>query len=139
MKDYSIKKLVVITSLGLGGLLSMPAHAWPEVDHMNMCGAATKVVRSYAGNSRSWEARDNYIAQRGDFYYLRTNCPKIKAPVKAPLKKVLKKKQISKVKTKAVKKNKEVKRISSASYDEKADCLRVDRLNHLGLAVQRKP
>jgi hypothetical protein len=136
--DYSMKRLTSILTLSL---VSLPAYAWPEVDHMNMCGSATKVVRGYSGNFRTWNAHDNYVSYLGNNYYLRTNCPKIVAPVKKKGKKsTAKKKQITKAVNKvikeSVKRNKVIKRIFNSKYNEKTDCKRVDRLNSLGLSVQ---
>lgn len=144
MKNYSIKKTLLVLILTIGGFLSLPAYAWPEVDHMNMCGSAVKAVRAYNGGFRSWQAHDKYIAQRGNGYYFRTNCPETNAPIK----KVVYKKAVKNVKKAPVKmeeaseaeiKVKAVKRISKKShYKEKLDCARVDRVNSIGLAIQVK-
>lgn len=133
-----MKKLTIFLTLTLGGLVSFPAYAWPEVDHMNMCGSATKVVRGYSGNFRNWNAHDNYVSYLGNDHYLRTNCPNIVAPVKKNTVKNVTKKQMTQVVTvkKAVKTAKSIKRIPKSRYNEKADCKRVDRLNGLGLSVQ---
>lgn len=134
MNGYWMKKLMV---LSLGGVLVLPVFAWPEVDHMNMCGAATKSVQAYAGNWKGWGQHDNYIARRGSAYYLRTNCPKTVAPTKKKasykIAKVVKAKKVRKVVKRA--KVKSVRRISKkrSTYNEKLDCARVDRLNGYGL------
>lgn len=131
--DYSIKKLIAVLTLIMGGIISIPAYAWPEVDHMNMCGSATKVIRGYSGSFRTWGAHDNYVSHLVNDHYLRNNCPNIVAPVKNYVSKKTTTKTVAK---KSINKNKEIKRISQSSYDEKADCKRVDRLNGLGLSVQ---
>ena len=144
-----MRKLLLAISLMLGSLLTLPAFAWPEVDHMNMCGPATKVVRAYKGNSQGYAQRDRYLAKRGNAYYFRTNCPNIKAPVnKAASKKsklVYKVKKTKRIRqtnkaAKTKKVTKIIKRLRrsgyKSSYDEHADCARVDRVNSYGLPVR---
>ena len=136
MKMNSIKKLVLALIFTVGSFMTLPAYAWPDVDHMNMCGAPAKSVRAYGGNFRGWAAHDNYIAQRGGGkYYFRTMCPETKASKmkkgaykKKAVEKVRKVRKVAKrpVKIRAVKR---VKRISRAKYNEKVDCARVDRMN----------
>ncbi len=133
MNLFSMKKWILGLALTLGSLLTLPAYAWPEVDHMNMCGSATKAVQAGFSN---WAQYDRYVAKRGKGYYLRTNCPKTVAPIKkASTKKVRisKKKRIVK---RVIKKKARIARSSKArsfkrrvKYDEKADCARVDKMN----------
>lgn len=139
MNKPTIKKLLLSLSLMISSLLATSAYAWPEVDHMNMCGSATKVSQTYAGSFKGWAARDNFVnkLRRGGYYY-RTNCPKIVAPIK---KKVSNKSVMSVVKK--IKKANPIVRSSKAKsfkrtvkYDEHADCVRVDRMNQTGTAVR---
>lgn len=127
-----MKKLIFTFIFTVGSLFTLPAFAWPEVDHMNMCGAATKVVRSYAGNSQGYAQRDRYLEKRGNAYYFRTNCPETATPAKK-----------SKVayKVSSAKKAKSVKKVIKGlrgGYDKHADCVRVDRLNSYGSPVKLK-
>jgi hypothetical protein len=139
-----MKKLLLAILLTLGSLMTLPAFAWPEVDHMNMCGPATKVVRAYKGNSQGFAARDRYIAKRGNAYYFRTNCPNTTAPVKATAKKAnvaYKAKKTKRVirKTTKVSKGANARKISKrlrGGYDKHADCVRVDRMNSYGRPVR---
>ena len=137
MKIKSIKKLVLALIFTVGSFTTLPAYAWPDVDHMNMCGAAAKTVRAYGGDFRGWAAHDNYIAQRGGAkYYFRTMCPETKASKmkkavykKRAIKKVKKVRKVAKkapVKVTAVKR---VKRVSKSTYNHKLDCARVDGMN----------
>jgi len=93
MSNLVIRKLVLSLILTIGSLLTLPSFAWPEVDHMNMCGAAAKVSRTYAGNFKGWQSRDRYVAgkaQAGQYY--RENCPRTFAPSNvAPAYKVVRK------------------------------------------------
>ena len=144
-----MKKLLPALLLTLGSFITLPAFAWPEVDHMNMCGPATKVVRSYSGNAQSFAQRDQYLAKRGNVYYFRTNCPETKAPVKKAASKkakvAYKAKKAKKSSRKSAKTNKaaSVRKISKrlygkrlrSGYDEHADCIRVDRMNNYGRPV----
>jgi hypothetical protein len=132
MNLFSMKKWMFGLVLTLGGILTMPAYAWPEVDHMNMCGSATKAVK---GGFTTWADYDRYVAKRGKAYYLRTNCPNTVAPVKA--KKVAYKKVAKKapVYAKTVSIKAIVKR---ATYNEKLDCARVDRMNGFNHAGTHK-
>ncbi|MFW5432510.1 MAG: hypothetical protein ACKE5Q_06960 [Methylophilaceae bacterium] len=131
MNLFSMKKWMLGLVLTLGSLLTLPAYAWPEVDHMNMCGSATKAVQ---GGFTNWAQYDRYVAKRGNAYYLRTNCPNTVAPAKksAPVKKA----KYTAVKKRAVRKSVRIAKSSKArsfkrrvKYDEKADCARVDRMN----------
>ena len=142
MKGLKSKWLLSLFLL-IASLLTLPAYAWPEVDHMNMCGAPVKVDRAYAGGFRGWPAHDIYVNyKRRAGYYYRTNCPGIKAPVKA--KKVYKKKPV--YKKRIVKRASKKLRIARSSktkrflrkvkYDKHADCVRVDAMNRLGPAVR---
>lgn len=70
-----MKKLSLAFILTLMALFAAPAHAWPEVDHMNMCGAAAKVIRDYKGNPKSWHDRDKYTESRKATLYFQANCP----------------------------------------------------------------
>ena len=74
-----IKRLVSALILSVGSFLTLPAYAWSDVDHMNMCGAPANTVRAYGGSQQGWNARDNYISARGMAYYFRTMCPETKA------------------------------------------------------------
>ncbi len=116
-----MKKGIFALVLILGSFLTLPALAWPEVDHMNMCGSATKVVQ---GGFTNWVQYDRYVTKRGKAYYLRTNCPNIVAPTKkSSAKKVA-------ARTSVYTKSIGVKRISKRStYNKKLDCARVDRMN----------
>ncbi len=146
MKINSIKKLVLALIFTVGSFMTLPAYAWPDVDHMNMCGTPAKTVRAYGGSFRGWADHDNYIAQRvGAKYYFRTMCPETKAvkmkkaaykkPVMKKAKKaVVKKTAIKVTKVKAVKK---VKRVSKSKYNEKLDCARVDRMNASNMSAVR--
>ena len=116
----------------LGSLLTLPAYAWPEVDHMNMCGSATKAVQ---GGFTNWAQYDRYVAKRGNAYYLRTNCPNTVAPTK----------KAAYVKKAVVKKSARIARSSKAKsfkrrvkYDEKVDCARVDRMNGYNVIIPKK-
>ncbi len=139
-----MKRLLLAVVLTLGSFITLPAFAWPEVDHMNMCGPATKVVRAYQGNSQGFAQRDRYIEQRGMAYYFRSNCPNTKAPVNAKAQKTGNIYQVKKhkrviAKTKKASKGARVKKITKrlrGGYDEHADCLRVDRLNSYGSPVR---
>ncbi len=95
MSYSAIRKLVLSLILITGSLMTLPTYAWPEVDHMNMCGSAVKTARAYSGGFRGWSSHDRYVAlksQSGAYY--RANCPDIVAPVNArPAKKVLRKKR----------------------------------------------
>jgi len=79
MKIVSIKRLVLTLILTAGSVFTLPAYAWPDTDEMNMCGAAVKKIRAYAGEHRGWDARDNYIKHLGAQYYYLANCPQSKA------------------------------------------------------------
>lgn len=135
-----MKKLLFTFIFTLGSLLTTPAFAWPDVDHMNMCGSATKVVRTYGGNAQSFAQRDRYLEKRGNAYYFRTNCPQTVASA-APKKAKEKKAAYSvapALKTRS--KTKSVKKITKqlrGGYDKKADCERVDRMNNYGRPVNR--
>ena len=118
MKLFSMKKWMLGLVLTLGSFLTLPAYAWPEVDHMNMCGSPTKAVQAGFTN---WAQYDRYVAKRGNAYYLRTNCPNIVAPVKKVAKKTYRKRFAKSLKAKSFKRR--------VKYDEKADCARVDRMN----------
>ena len=137
--QMNIKKWLLGLAFTVSSILTLPAHAWPEVDHMNMCGAATKPV--HAG-WQGWAQHDRYVAKRGNAYYLRTNCPTTVAPVK---KAAAKKKAVKKSYRKAGTKSRRIAKSSKAKsfkrrvkYDEHADCARVDRMNGYGAAVQAK-
>jgi len=141
INNHTIKKLVLSLILSIGSFLILPAYAWPEVDHMNMCGAATKSVRAYGGNWQGWNQHDSYIAKRGNAYYLRTNCPTTVASVKKLKKKVYRKplKTVAKVKNVRIDKSLKAKKFKrSVKYDEHADCARVDRLNSYGDSVSQQ-
>jgi len=137
MKGLKSKWLLSLFLL-IASVLTLPAYAWPEVDHMNMCGAPVKVDRAYAGGFRGWAAHDiytNYKRRAG--YYYRTNCPGTKAPVKA--KKVYKKKRIVKratKKTRIARSSKAKSFTRKVKYDKHADCVRVDGMNRSGPAVR---
>ncbi len=146
MKIVSIKRLVLALALTLGSVMTLPAYAWPDTDEMNMCGAAIKTVRNYAGDHRSWAAHDNYVAQRGKAYYQRTNCPQSKATKNykgknwTPGAKMHKKsthKKHSKKMHKHHMKNHMKKHMKHHGHNPKhknhADCVRTDRLNNAGI------
>lgn len=134
MKNLLLGLFFTVTSV-----LTLPAYAWPEVDHMNMCGTATKVVQSYGGNWKGWNQHDKYIAARGNAYYLRSNCPTIVAPVKSTrVKKASMKAYSKKVVTKRIAKSTKARSFKrTVVYDMKADCARVDRMNGYGSAVSQ--
>lgn len=127
MNLFSMKKWMLVLVLTLGSFLTLPAYAWPEVDHMNMCGSATKAVQ---GGFTNWAQYDRYVAKRGNAYYLRTNCPNIVAPTKKVA-------SVKKAKYVKVKKRVAKRRVSAyaksfkrrSTYNEKLDCARVDRMN----------
>ncbi len=133
MNNLMTKKLLLPLLLTFASLFSLPAFAWPEVDHMNMCGTAVKVDRSYGGNFRGWPAHDNFINyKKRAGYYFRNNCPTIKAPIKSAKKTY---KKVVKKKARIAKSSKAKAFRRSVKYDEKADCARVDRMNGVGSAV----
>lgn len=145
MKNNTFKRLIMALILTLGGLISIPSYAWPEVDHMNMCGAAAKVTRAYGGNFRGWAAHDKFVGYKTRAgYYYRNNCPSTKSPVKMAkkVKKVTKRKVVKKSYKKVVKKTRIVKSSKAKSfkkrvkYDMHADCARVDRMNGYGAATR---
>ncbi len=125
MNLFSMKKWILGLVLTLGSMVTFPAYAWPEVDHMNMCGSPTKAVQ---GGFKSWAQYDQYVAKRGNAYYLRTNCPSIVAPVKKA-KYVPAKKRIIRKSVRIAKSSKAKNFKRRVKYDEKADCARVDRMN----------
>ena len=154
MNIISMKRLILALILSLGSFITLPAYAWPDVDHMNMCGAPAKTVRAYGGSHRGWEARDNYISARGMAYYFRTMCPETKAvkmkkaAYKKPAMKQVSNEEKKAVKVTAVKKQpaKEVavKKVKinpirsikkRSTYNHKLDCARVDNLNETGAIV----
>ena len=126
MSNSAIRKLVLSLILTIGSLFTLPSFAWPEVDHMNMCGAAAKVSRVYAGNFKGWQARDSYVAGKtraGNYY--RTNCPGIVAPVKKVVRKARKVRRNKRrsayvTKCRYVKKCTKVKRSKRASRKKRA-------------------
>jgi hypothetical protein len=136
-----MKKLLLTVILTLGSFMTLPAFAWPEVDHMNMCGPATRVVRAYKGDSQGFVQRDRYIAKRGNAYYYRTNCPNIKAPL---TKVASKQSKTVYKKARQIRKTGKAKKIIKklrhsgykSTYDEHADCARVDRVNGYGRPVR---
>jgi len=148
---FGHRKILLSVILTLGSLLTLPAYAWPEVDHMNMCGSAVKVARVYGGGFKGWKAHDTYThyRERAGYYY-RNNCPGIVAPVK-PYKKKIKKSVVKKATpTKALKTKGAAKPVKIAkssrvksfqrkvTYDKHADCARVDKMNGSGPAVFAK-
>lgn len=70
-----MKKLSLAFIILLMTIFAAPAHAWPEVPHMNMCGAAAKVIRDYKGNPKSWSDRDKYTESHKATLYFKANCP----------------------------------------------------------------
>lgn len=74
-----MKKLSISLIFTLMAVFASSAHAWPEVDHMNMCGAASKVIRDYKGNPKAWNNRDMYTESRKAALYFQANCPETKA------------------------------------------------------------
>lgn len=74
MKKLSIPLIFMLTTVFMSA-----SHAWPEVDHMNMCGAAAKVIRDYKGNPKAWSNRDMYTESRKATLYFQANCPETKA------------------------------------------------------------
>ena len=137
MKIHLTKRFVLALFLTMGSFFTLPAYAWPDVDHMNMCGAAAKSVQTYGGNFKGWNAHDIYLFQRGSDYYFRTMCPET---VAVKMKKAAYKKSVKKapklIITSVVEKQ-VLKRISRSHYNEKLDCARVDRMNGLGMVVKR--
>jgi hypothetical protein len=79
MNIFSVKRLVLALILTMGSFLTLPAYAWPDVDHMNMCGSPAKLVRAYGGSYKGLQSHDSYISQRGMAYYFRSMCPETKA------------------------------------------------------------
>ncbi len=148
MKIVSIKRLLLTLSLTLGSVMTLPAYAWPDTDEMNMCGAAIKTVRNYAGDHLSWAAHDNYVAQRGKAYYQRTNCPQSKATKNYKGKNWTPRNKKMRVKHKMHKKHayKHHKHHSkqhvrkhghNPKHKNHADCIRTDRLNNGGAIVKK--
>jgi len=141
MKIVSIKRLLLTLTLTLGGVMTLPAYAWPDTDEMNMCGAATKTVRAYNGDHRTWAAHDNYVAHRGNAYYQRTNCPQSKATKNykgknwAPKAKMMPAKHKMKSMTKS--KSHKMHKGHNPNHKHHADCIRTDRLNNAGLIVKK--
>ena len=135
----NMKRWFLGVALALSSVLTLPTYAWPDVDHMNMCGAATKPVQA---GFRGWAQYDQYVARRGNAYYYRTNCPNTvasKAPRKAAKKAVAKKSYRKVVKRKRIAKSSKAKRFKrKVKYDKHADCVRVDKMNGVGPAVQAK-
>ncbi|PWQ97027.1 hypothetical protein [Leucothrix pacifica] len=74
-----MKKLSTSLIFTLMAVFANSAYAWPEVDHMNMCGAASKVIRDYKGNPQAWNNRDMYTESRKATLYFQANCPETKA------------------------------------------------------------
>ena len=93
MKNKVLAKGLSAVLLLWASVMMLPAHAWPEVDTMNMCNQAVQTVRAYPGGAKSWANRDGYTATQGDRIYT-ANCPQVRAPVgvKAMPAKVYKKK-----------------------------------------------
>ncbi len=146
---FSTRKLFFNLILILGSFLTPPAFAWPEVDHMNMCGAATKVARTYSGDFKGWSAHDTFVGYREKAgYYYRNNCPETVAPVKKKIKTY--KRKIDKKSANSTQKVKVAKKVINAKsskvkafkrivkYDKYADCARVDKLNTSGSVVRLK-
>ena len=127
MNLFSMKKWMLGLVLTLGSFLTLPAYAWPEVDHMNMCGSPTKAVLT---GFTSWAQYDQYVAKRGNAYYLRTNCPKtVSPPKKSSYVKKSSRKFIAKKRVRIAKSSKSRSFKRRVKYNEKADCARVDRMN----------
>lgn len=74
-----MKKLSISLIFTLMAVFANSAYAWPEVDHMNMCGSAAKVIRDYKGNAKAWSNRDLYTESRKAALYFQANCPNTKA------------------------------------------------------------
>ena len=74
-----MKKLSLSLIFTLMAVFANSAYAWPEVDHMNMCGSAAKVIRDYKGNPQAWQNRDMYTDSRKAALYFQANCPETKA------------------------------------------------------------
>lgn len=134
----NIKRWLLGLAFTVSSILTLPAYAWSDVDHMNMCGAAAKPVRA---GWQGWAQHDRYIEQRGMAYYYRTNCPttvQSKAPKKSA-KKAVAKKSYKKVASKRIAKSSKAKSFKcKVKYDEHADCVRVDKMNGSGPAVRVK-
>ena len=127
MNLFSMKKWMLGLVLTLGSFLTLPAYAWPEVDHMNMCGSPTKAVQA---GFTSWAQYDRYVAKRGNAYYLRTNCPQIVAPIAKKVKYAPTMKKATKKAVPSYAKAISIKSLKRRStYNEKLDCARVDRMN----------
>ena len=151
MNKVSIKRLVLTLILGLSSVMTLPAYAWPDTDEMNMCGAATKIVQAYGGDHRNWAAHDNYVAQRGNAYYQRTNCPQSKATknykrknwtpgAKMRMKPKAHKKNAHKKHTKhmQMKHSKKMHKLhQNTNHKKNADCIRTDALNNGGAIVKK--
>ena len=138
MNKPAIKKLLLSLFLTIGSLLSSSVYAWPEVDHMNMCGAAIKVSQKYAGNFKGWAARDNYVNRvRRAGYYYRTNCPQTVAPVKKKNNQKTVARKVLKVLPKRIMRSSKAKSFKrTVKYDKHADCVRVDKMNQSGAVVR---
>jgi len=152
-----MKKILLAFVFTATSFITLPAFSWPEVDHMNMCGTASKVVRTYAGSWQGWEQHDRYVSQRGNAYYFNHNCPQTSAPVVKAKQMTTVKKSVMAYKPrtpKALSANStaitgKIKPESSSKwlierskrlvvskrkggYDKHADCERVDRMNNYG-------
>ena len=139
MKIVSIKQLLLTLTLTLSSVMTLPAYAWPDTDEMNMCGAAIKTVRNYAGDHQNWNAHDKYIAQRGNTYYQRTNCPQSKATKNYKGNNWSPRAKKMHVKHKMHKKHIHHKKHHGHNPKHKnhADCIRTDRLNNAGATVKK--
>jgi len=120
MSNSTIRKLVLSLILTIGSLFTLPSYAWPEVDHMNMCGAAAKTSRVYSGNFKGWQARDQYVnSKRRAGYYYRSNCPGIVAPTKKVVRKARKVRRKAKRRSTYVTKCRYVKRCVKVKRSKK--------------------
>ncbi len=126
MSNSTIRKLVLSIILTFFSFFTLPSYAWPEVDHMNMCGPAAKTSRVYRGEFKGWQSRDQYVANnRRVGYYYRTNCPRIVAPAKKVVRKA--RKVRSKKRSRYVTKCRYVKRCTKVKRSNKRRSKRVTR------------
>ena len=92
MSSLTIRKLVLSLILTFGSLFALPSYAWPEVDHMNMCGSAVKTARAYGGEFKGWQSHDKFTnAKSRSGAYYRANCKSTAAPTKKFVKRKVRK------------------------------------------------
>ncbi len=128
MSNSTIRKLVLSIIFTFFSFFTLPSYAWPEVDHMNMCGPAAKTSRVYRGEFKGWQSRDQYVVNnRRTGYYYRTNCPGTVAPVKKVVRKARKVRKSRRKRSRYVTKCRYVKRCTKVKRSKKRRSKRVTR------------